>query len=309
MNNQEREELKKKILKRYELYKLQGSRFKRILKDPFRTIIYYIMQAAGYIHPYKVNYKTMWGDKMSFYLPEGGAIYYYGFFEANLSNFLINFLHPGDVFLDVGAHVGYYTMLASSLVEESGKVYSFEPTPRTFESLKNNAAAKKNIVVNNNAVFNEETEIEFFDYGPKYSAFNSFQARTSEDIYFKDEAKRILVKTIPLDLYCQRNSILPTIIKIDAEGSEHLILETMINLLDKAHTLVTIEVAGGEEWKDNCSKSINILLSHGYVPFEISLDGYLKPHTIKDVYGYDNLLFAHKEHLDKIAKVLEEVKQ
>jgi FkbM family methyltransferase len=302
MDIHKREELKKKILKRYELYKLQGSRFKRFLKDPVRTLAYYIMQSAGYIHPYKVHYKTLWGDSMTFYLPEGGAIYYYGFFEANLSNFLINFLQEGDVVLDVGAHVGYYTMLASSLVGSSGKVYSFEPTPRTFISLEENASKKSNIVVNNNAVFDEEKEIEFFDYGPKYSAFNSFKPRTSDDIYFKDKANRILVKTVSLDRYCTTHNITPTIIKIDAEGSENVILATMHDLLGNKHPMVTIEVAGGEEWRDNCAKSISTLLSYGYDPYEITLDGHIREHVVQDEYSYDNLLFIHPSTLPNLQK-------
>lgn len=297
MNIQKRKWVKEKILKRYELYLLTGSRFKRFLKDPVRTLTYYCMQGVGYIKPYKVHYTTFWGDDMSFYLPEGGAIYYYGFFEANLSNFFINFLQEGDVFLDVGAHVGYYTMLASALIGESGKVHSFEPTPRTFKSLQQNASVKKNITVNNNAVLDGEKEITFFDYGPKFSAFNSFHKRTNDDIYFKDQAEKITVQTVSLDSYCQKNEIHPTVIKIDAEGAEHLILKTMTSILTTDKPIVTIEVAGDKEWEENCKKSIDILLGHGYTPFEITLEGNLSPHTRKETYSYDNLLFIHPDKM------------
>lgn len=305
MKQDARTSLKKEILSRQKLYELQGSRFKRFLKDPFRTLPYYMMQWAAYRKPYKVNYTTLWGDKMRFYLPEAGAIYYYGFFEANLSNFFINFLQEGDTFFDIGAHVGYYSMLASALVGDTGKVVSFEPTPRTFKSLEENAKTKKNIRVYNNAVLDKETEIEFFDYGPKFSAFNSFKKRTSSDIYFRNDAEKIKVKTISIDTFCKERNVVPTLIKIDAEGSEHLILAAMSSVLDTSHPLVTIEVSGGEEWKDNCMKSIKIFVDKGYDCFEISLEGYLSKHTIKEVYGYDNLLFVHPskrsavEHLIK----------
>jgi FkbM family methyltransferase len=251
------------------------------------------MQGVGYIKPYKVNYETLWGDKMSFYLPEGGAIYYYGFFEANLSNFFINILKEGDVFIDVGAHVGYYTMLTSALVGKTGKVYSFEPTPRTFQSLKVNASSKPNIIVNNLAVLKGKEQIQFYDYGPKYSAFNSFKPRTSKDIYFKDTATKVLIQTTSLDAYCDTHNVSPTIIKIDAEGAEHVILGSMQNVLSEKKPLISIEVAGDEEWKENCTKSIHILLDHGYEPYEITLKGYLQKHIVKEVYSYDNLLFVH----------------
>lgn len=300
MDTHAREQLKKEILVRNELYTLQGSRLRRLLKSPLKTSLYFVMQGLGYIHPYKVRYTTLWGDTMSFYLPEGGALYYYDMFEANVTNFFINFLREGDTFLDVGAHIGYYTLLASVLVGESGKVHSFEPTPRTFISLQHNVHAKKNITVNNNAVLDEEKEITFFDYGPKFSAFNSFHKRTSEDIYFKDDAEKITVKTVSLDKYCVRNTISPTVIKIDAEGAEHLILQTMTDILQKDKPLVTIEVTGGDEWEENCTHSIDILLSHGYIPFEITLEGNLTPHVRKEKYGYDNLLFAHPSAMSRI---------
>lgn len=305
MNEKQKIELKKVVLKRYELYKLQHSRNKRILKDPLRTIPFFIMQSIAYLHPFKVTYKTLWGDIMRFYLPEGSAIYYYGFFEANLTNFLINFLKKGDVFFDVGAHVGYYSILASTLVESSGQVHSFEPTPRTFESLKENASRKSNITVNNRAILDKETEIEFVDYGPKYSAFNSFKARTSDEMKFLAEPERINVRTISLDNYCRDKGVSPTMIKIDAEGAEHLILQSMQHILTHIKPLVTLEVAGDVEWAKNCKDSIEILQKYGYVGYEINNEGYLKKHAYKESYRYDNLLFVHPENQKRIEPLIQ----
>ena len=304
MDEKQRTDLKKLVLKRYELYKLQPYRLKRLLKDPIRTIPFYIMQSFAYLHPYKVTYTTLWGDKMRFYLPEGSAIYYYGFLEANLTNFLINFLKKGDVFFDVGAHVGYYSILASALVESSGQVHSFEPTPRTFESLKENASKKNNITVNNRAILDKETEIEFVDYGPKHSAFNSFKARTSDELKFLDVANRIKVKAISLDNYCRDKSVSPTFIKIDAEGAEHLILQSMQHILTDIKPIVTLEMGGDVEWAKNCKGSIDILRKYGYVGYEINNDGYLKKHIYQESYIYDNILFAHPENQKRIEHLI-----
>ena len=293
MNTENRELLKRKVLARNNLYELQGSRYKRLLKDPLRTLKYYIMQTVGYLQPYKVTYTTLWGSKMNFYLPEGGMVYYYGFWEANLTNFFINFLKEGDVFFDVGAHVGYYSILASDLVGENGKVYSFEPTPRTFASLTENANRKHNINAYNNAILNEETTIDFFDYGPKYSAFNTFKKRTGKEIFFKEDVSTISVKTISLDAFCKSNSVTPTFIKIDAEGSEHLILGAMSFLLDTIHPLITIEVSNEQDLHDNSIKSITILKQKNYQCFKILLDGTLEENTLEVIPKYDNFLFVH----------------
>ncbi len=295
MNNTQKTELKAKILKRYELYKLQSSRLKRILKDPFRTIPYFIMQTIAYKHPFKVSYTTLWGDKMRFYLPEGNAIYYYGFFEANLTNFFINFLKEGDTFMDIGAHVGFYTLLARNLVGEKGQIHSFEPTPTTFNTLSENVAGKTNVFVNNFAVLNEQTTIDFYDYGRKYSAFNSFQKRTSDEMKFLEAPTVVRIPTISIDTYCKDKDVTPLLIKIDAEGAEHLILSAMTEVLANKKPIVTIEVAGGDEWKDNCKRSIDTLKSFGYELYELTLEGMLKAHTAQDTYSYDNLILVHPE--------------
>jgi FkbM family methyltransferase len=304
MNNEKREKLKSKILKKHKLYVLQYSRLRRLLKDPLRTFFFYILAAVARIKPFKVRAKTLWGDTMTYYIPEGQAILYYGFFEANLTNFFINYLQPGDCFLDVGTHVGYYSVLASRLIGENGSVHGFEPTPRTFASLQENTKKLKNIFINNYAVFNEEKGIEFIDYGPKNSAFNGFKRRTSEDTKFlKNNDKVIKVKTIVLDNYCREKKVNPTFIKIDAEGAENFILEGMKYIMSELRPLISIEVAGEDEWQENCQKSINLLQANNYSPYECTLDGKLKKHTPQEKYLYDNLIFIPREKEKQIIKL------
>ena len=306
MNKEEREGLKKKILTRQKMYAFQHSRIKRALRYPFRTIPYYFMSFIAYRRPFKVNYETLWGDRMQFYLPEGSAIYHYGFFEANLTNFFINYLMEGDVFIDIGAHVGFYSLLASKLVGLEGQVHSFEPTPRTFASLQKNATMRKNISINNYAVMDCEKTISFMDYGPKYSAFNSFKVRNaSEEMKFLGEPKKVEVRTISIDAYCKQKNIKPTVVKIDAEGAEHIILKAMDHILDIDKPVVTIEVAGGEEWRENCKKSIDILLSKSYLPYEATTEGMLRKHVVQETYHYDNLIFVHKDaETDRIKSLI-----
>jgi FkbM family methyltransferase len=66
-----------------------------------------------------------------------GCIGFNRFYEAGTSTALMNALQPGDVFVDVGAHIGYFSLLASSLVGSAGRVYSFEPEQRNFDALLN----------------------------------------------------------------------------------------------------------------------------------------------------------------------------
>jgi FkbM family methyltransferase len=63
----------------------------------------------------------------------------FGVYEPFETELVRNHLAPGNVVLDVGAHIGYYTLLSSKLVGPAGRVYAFEPTPDTFAILERNA--------------------------------------------------------------------------------------------------------------------------------------------------------------------------
>jgi len=68
----------------------------------------------------------------------GRALAISGRWEPNVTAALPGVLTPGDVFLDIGAHIGYFTVLAARLVGPTGHVYAFEPSPATFRRLQKN---------------------------------------------------------------------------------------------------------------------------------------------------------------------------
>lgn len=290
MKNEERKKIIATIVEREKLRPL--GRLYRLYRAPARTFFYYILAIISHIKPYKLSFSTLWGTHMTSYLPEGNTFYYYGYCEANLTNFLLRFLKEGNVALDVGAHVGFYSMLSSALVGEKGLVHSFEPTPWTYELLKKNTEKLPNVILNNKAVSDKKEQIFFKDYGPGYGAYNTAHKGGST---LKKKATTVTVETVVLDDYCNANKIRPDLIKLDAEGYEYAILQGMTNILNEMRPVVTLEVAGGEGWADNCKKSIDFLLSKKYKPYEMGLDGFVFPHIIKENYEYDNLLFVPEE--------------
>ena len=68
---------------------------------------------------------------------------YMGEFEPVERAFLKAFLRPGDIFVDVGANLGLFTLLAARYVGHEGSVYAFEPNPTTFERLQDNVALNR----------------------------------------------------------------------------------------------------------------------------------------------------------------------
>jgi FkbM family methyltransferase len=92
-----------------------------------------------------VEAKTSFGATVSVDAGDvtGRYIYYFGMKEPNLTEWIARRLRPGDVFVDVGANIGYFSLLASGLVGDSGKVIAVEALPKIFERLVSNVKANR----------------------------------------------------------------------------------------------------------------------------------------------------------------------
>lgn len=97
---------------------------------------------------------------------------------------VLEYLEPGMTFLDVGAHVRYFTLLVNWLVGNSGQVHSFKTTPGTFQVLRSNAGRNKDINLNQVSVASEMKMVTLNDYGPAFSGYNfMYQARMPEAVF------------------------------------------------------------------------------------------------------------------------------
>lgn len=154
------------------------------------------------------------------FVPHGGAaalIYYQGASEPEIAHFIRHFLKPGMVFVDVGAHLGEYTLLAATILEGSGYVHAFEPRPDTFEILMRNARLNRcrNIAAHANAVWHENGFC-LFERTPDPSV-SVLRPRGST----ADGGRLIRVNAVTLDQYFANSQFIkPTLIKVDVEGAE-----------------------------------------------------------------------------------------
>ena len=73
----------------------------------------------------------------------GGFRMILGMHEKENARFLLTLVQKGQVFYDIGAHVGYYSLLSSQLLGESGKVVAFEPNPRNLKLLQKKSKLKQ----------------------------------------------------------------------------------------------------------------------------------------------------------------------
>ena len=169
-----------------------------------------------------------------------------GTYERDYAQCFASTLRSGDTVIDVGAHVGYFTLLASEAVGESGEVYAFEPNPIYYSKLVRNLAA------------NQVKNVRAFEFGlsdveerlnlrvPRTNPAEGSIARkaSSEALYGLDYAvDSVPIRLTTFDAIC-RNSGLGKIdlVKIDAEGAELKILKGMTVLKTQRDVSVFIEI-------------------------------------------------------------------
>jgi FkbM family methyltransferase len=222
------------------------------------------------------------------------AIYHYGYYEEGLTRMVLEYLRPGMVFIDIGAHLGYYTLLASTIVGDAGQVHAFEPTPSTYSILKTNTQGRKNVILNRLAVFSLGSTLQFYDYGAHYSGHNSFTTpRLPKQVLKKIHPKTFQADCVTLDDYCAINGVRPDFVKIDAESAEFDILTGMQGVIEKYHPIISLEVGDEEIPGVRRSKEcVMFLIERGYRALEYK-NGLIIDHTIREKYDYDNLLFIY----------------
>jgi len=264
--------------------------------DQFRTLSEQV--PAGYY----LRCKTFWGAPMILVPKEkvSGTIYSSGLFEPDLSAFLVEFLKPGQVVIDIGAHLGYFSMLAAELVGARGRVISFEPTPSTTRLLSENTAPYPQVTVVPRLAWNQKETIEFKTFDSAFSAFNTAVSdRLSDEKRAGTGCKIVKVEAVPLDHYCQEGSLEPDLVKIDAESSELQVLQGMVGLMETARPVMAIEVgdlAGPAGGDIPLSKDL-LSFMHGYDYVAMETVGFkLKTHSPHDhKYDYDNIIMMPKE--------------
>jgi FkbM family methyltransferase len=242
--------------------------------------------------------RTFWGERMAVTLPEevSIALRRTGFVEYELSAFLLRTLAPGATFVDVGAHVGYFTLLASRCVGAAGQVLAFEPTASTARVLARNTRGRGNVRVVEAAVWSAAGELVLNDHGVAYSAYNSaFQSRLPAAVRARTAITTRRVPAVLLDDYSAATGVRPDVVKVDAESAELHVLRGMRRLLAEQRPVVTLEVGDlGVPGAPLSRDLVQAMADQGYQACEL-VDGRPVPHRVRRSYDYDNLVFLPRD--------------
>jgi FkbM family methyltransferase len=157
------------------------------------------------------------------------AVFHFGVFEPNLTAWIRAHLKPGDVFVDVGANVGYFSLLASRMVGKDGRVIALEPAPSTFAVLEHNILLNKaeNVRAVRVAAYDRIATL------PMYSVAGEEAAGGASLVHVvgPQEAE---VSAAPLgDVLTSEELRRARLIKIDVEGAEESVVAGLLPLLDQ----------------------------------------------------------------------------
>lgn len=215
---------------------------------------------------------------------EGGALY-----ESEISALFASVLREGDTVLDVGANVGWFTLLSAAMVGPSGRVIALEPAPGNILKLRDNVSLNKltNVDIRETAV-SDSMDDSILYLNPHGNGGHA--------LWDMQEGKAIPVTTMTLDSL-MLNKV--RLVKIDTEGHEVRVLAGAHKLLSEvrpAYVVAELHEPGLHAFGDSQASLRKMMTAHGYDTY-LFLRGFpipvfLPPDTAVKTNYTQNFLFT-----------------
>ncbi|MEU0689974.1 FkbM family methyltransferase [Streptomyces uncialis] len=200
-------------------------------------------------------------------------LYLFGVWEPHMTGWLRRRLRPGDTYVDVGANIGYYSLLAAQLVGDEGQVVAIEASPVFHQRLLRNVVLNghRNVRAINGAVSDAEEILTFVLASSANMGANSivpYEGPTEST--FEIEAR-------PLpDLLTAEEISRARVIKIDVEGAEGSVVRGMAQMLPRLRpdAEVTVEVTPERMARlgDSADELMETMKAHGFHPYSLVND-------------------------------------
>lgn len=223
-------------------------------------------------------------------------------FESAEQLFLKHYLRRKDVFFDVGANIGLYSILARKFVGTKGVVHSFEPTLEIYNRLSRNILLNKyrNVFSHNIALSNTCGYLDFNISHDGYDAWNSLGYPSAGNVITKTT-----VWADTLDNLIQEYQINKVdLIKIDVEGWEIQVLQggsKYFSKPDSAALLVEFTDQNLNNAGFTAHSLYHLIVSYGYKLYSYDIQKrYLVQEQLRTIYPYVNLIALKPVHFDRI---------
>jgi FkbM family methyltransferase len=201
-------------------------------------------------------------------------LYYFGLWEPNLSAWIEGRLSPGDVFIDVGANIGYFTLLAAKRVGPSGAVVAVEAMPAIFQHLASHIAANEltnTRLINEAAVGpNDPSEVQLYWGGAGNIGSSGMIQHATQTESVKVAARTLAQMLTPEE--CRRARL----IKVDVEGVEGRTIRGLG--LERGgfneRLELIVEISAGADVETDPADLLQYFAGLGFFPYELREDHY-----------------------------------
>ena len=206
--------------------------YKHYWLQRFRVARYIRRFFAKIVSQYKTNFVEIEGRKMFLDEHDSLKLSIYPYVVEQTEFFKKN-IKEGDVVLDLGAHIGYFTCLFAQLVGESGKVFSFEPEPNNFKLLKKNVEVNgyKHVTIEQKAVSDVKSTIKMY-------ISNSPKDHRIYDTH--DGKKAIEIESVKLDEYFKDFNKKINVIKSNIQGADFAAFQGMKSIIEKSKSNIIL---------------------------------------------------------------------
>lgn len=199
-----------------------------------------VQRSHVYLGDYKALTRTVWGHKMVVDTRDislAPHILMDGYWEMWITNFLMNeVVEEGMTIVEVGANIGYYTVLMASKIGPSGKLYSFEANPTVFDVLYQNMAVNgllDRVTLVNKAASAKNEMLDFYTLKRYQGSSSVVQFSEKFASHYRDEVELLKVEAVALDEFLPPSHHRVDLLKMDAEGSEALIYRGMKSIISQ----------------------------------------------------------------------------
>jgi len=182
-----------------------------------------------------------------------------------MAKFVKNNIKKGDIVLDLGANIGYWTCLLAELVGKNGHVYAFEPEPHNFQLLKKNVEINKyqNVTLEQKAISNKNGKTNLF----------ISDVKTDHRIYdWSGNQESIEVDMIQLDDYFVNNKINIDYIKSNLQGADFAAVQGMRHLIKNSKNIKMIVEYHPDtliEFGFDPNEFINFLINENFILYDV----------------------------------------
>lgn len=222
-------------------------------------------------------------------------IFFFGVYDVAGINFIKRTLKPDDVFIDIGANIGTYSIAASGCLDKDkgGTIYSFEPVSGVYKRLMENIELNEidNIFSKKLAIFDEHKTIEL------YLSSNENLGMSSIFHHDTESGEVESVNAVKLDDFMSENNIRKVnLIKIDIEGAEIFALNGMVNTLREFTPILLVEISENVLQGDVVRgvDVFNFMRDIGYFPYSINESGEISRFDLETDEPGTNYVFIYE---------------